>query len=105
MDPRFMHKVVDLRKKLGFPFSVSSAIRCPAHNSIVSTSIDGPHTTGHAIDIKLYGGYAFKLLAFASQYGMSGLGLSQTGPRGGRFIHMDDLQTTAKRLRPWIWTY
>jgi uncharacterized protein YcbK (DUF882 family) len=80
MDPRFMHKVVDLRKKLGFAFIVSSAIRCPAHNMSTSSSgPHGPHTTGHAIDLKLYGPRAFKLVAYASQYGMSGVGISQKG--------------------------
>ena len=106
MNARFMRRIVDLRKKCDFPFIVSSAIRCPAHNSVVSTTGPaGPHTTGHALDVRLYGFRAFKLLGLARQYGMEGVGASQKGPRGDRFLHLDDLPDEPGRPRPWIWTY
>ena len=41
-----------LRESLGRPLKLSSAYRCPEHNSKVSyTGKSGPHTTGQAIDI------------------------------------------------------
>jgi uncharacterized protein YcbK (DUF882 family) len=106
MDPRFMHKIVDLRRILDFPFIVTSAFRCPEYNQLVSnTGPDGPHTTGRAIDIRLYGGRAFRLDSLAKQYGMTGIGVAQHGARGSRFLHLDDLEANESRLRPWIWSY
>ena len=41
-----------LRESIGRPLRLSSAYRCPEHNSKVSsTGKSGPHTTGKAIDI------------------------------------------------------
>jgi len=102
MDARFMRRVVDLRRKLDFPFVVTSAIRCPAHNAHVSsTGLSGPHTTGHALDIAVSGQRAFQLLALAGKYGMTGLGVKQHGPHNKRFLHIDDLDAG----RPWVWSY
>lgn len=102
MDARFMRRIVELRTKLDFPFIVSSAFRCPEYNARVSTTgMDGPHTTGHALDIRLYGVRAFKLLTIAGRYGMTGLGVSQKGPHESRFLHLDDLDDG----RPWTWSY
>jgi len=106
MDPRFMSKIEAIRLELGFPMIVSSAYRCPAHNMNVSlTGANGPHTTGQAIDIRIYGYRAFELERVAYLLGMTGLGRSQKGPQGRRFIHLDDLDHTPGRPRPWVWSY
>ena len=106
MDARFMHKIVDLRKILNFPFIVSSGIRCPAYNAQVSTTgTTGPHTTGHAIDVRVYGYRAAKLLGLAKQYGMTGIGVSQKGQHAKRFLHLDDLPDKQGQPRPWVWNY
>ena len=116
MDPRFMRRVIDLRKKCDFPFVVTSAIRCPAHNAVVSsTGLSGPHTpisvgngspeTGHAMDIRVQGHSAFKLLSLARQYGITGIGAQQRGRHESRFCHLDDLPEAPGRPREWLWTY
>ncbi len=106
MDARFMRRIVDLRKKLDFPFVVTSAFRCPKYNAKVSkTGLDGPHTTGRAIDLKIFGYRAFKLLSLAGQYGMTGIGVSQRGEHAKRFLHLDDLDEGEGRPRPWPWSY
>jgi len=98
-----MQKVELLRTIAGFPFRVSSAYRCPSHNmDVSSTGHNGPHTTGHAVDIKVYGPRAYMLVQYALKIGFAGVGVKQKGSRTSRFIHIDDL---ANGLRPWIWSY
>jgi uncharacterized protein YcbK (DUF882 family) len=107
MSARFMHRIVDMRRKLDFPFVVSSAYRCPAHNAAVSTTgIAGPHTTGRALDLRVYGHRAFAIVGIAKQYGMTGIGIQQKGPRNVRMVHLDDLgDVETQGPRPWVWTY
>lgn len=105
MDPHFMSKLVALRAYLNFPFPVSSAYRCPAYNARVSsTGENGPHTTGRAVDIRVSGEQAFQILTQAARFGFTGVGVSQKGPHGSRFIHLDDLEAP-EHPRPWVWSY
>jgi len=102
MSPEFMYKIEAIREKLGFPFPVTSAYRCPEHNQKVSSSgPHGPHTTGRAIDISVRGDRAHALLGAAMEAGFSGIGVSQKG--SARFIHLDDL--TDSHPRPTVWSY
>ena len=53
---RDQFRVLDLlqtaRENLG-PLQITSAYRCPSHNdSVSSTGMAGPHTTGLAVDIR-----------------------------------------------------
>ena len=116
MDPRMMHRVVDMRRILNFEFNVTSAARCPAYNAIVSTTgPTGPHTPiivddggkprCHSLDFAMYGHQVAKLESMARQHGFTGIGLKQHGPWGKRFIHLDDLPEGPGRPRPWTWTY
>lgn len=105
MDPDFLKKLDDLRRRLGFPLVVTSGYRCPDHNESVSTTgRDGPHTTGRAVDFGIMGYKAKRLLTQASLGGwMTGLGVNQKGPHNKRFIHLDDLES--ERTRPNVWSY
>lgn len=95
-----MDKVESLRVKLGFPFVVTSAARCPEYNAKVSsTGLSGPHTTGRAIDIGVRGKDALKLIHGALEAGFTGIGVNQKGL--SRFIHIDDLSEG----RPTVWSY
>lgn len=106
MDHDFMVRLVTIRRELGFPFILTSAYRCGSHNNEVShTGRTGPHTTGHAVDIQVSGLKALRLVESAIQHGMSGIGISQRGPHGQRFIHLDDLPPAPGQPRPWIWSY
>ena len=103
MIPAFMARLIRLREDFGRPMVVSSAYRCPKHNGAVSsTDQAGPHTTGRAVDILIYGEAALKLIEKALQHGFTGIGISQNGTYGTRFIHLDDLTTSP---RPWVWSY
>jgi len=102
MDDNFMLKLETLRVLLDEPLVVSSAYRTPEHNDRVSTTgRDGPHTTGRAVDLKVQGALAYRVLALAPTLGFTGLGVSQiTGAPS--FIHLDDL---GGKYRPNVWSY
>ena len=97
----FIDKIQKLRELVGFTLPVSSAARCPKHNSKVSqTGLQGPHTTGRAIDLQVSHENAYNVLKTALAMGcFTGVGIQQKGQ--GRFIHLDDLQTN----RPALWSY
>jgi len=104
--PDFMDRLQSLRDGLGFALPVSSGFRTPGHNDSVSkTGRGGPHTTGCAVDIRIYGKRAFDVIGAAALYGFPGLGMKQHGPYEERFVHLDDLDETPKRPRPWPLTY
>ena len=94
-----------LRESIGKPLRLSSAYRCPKHNSKVSsTGKTGPHTTGKAIDIVCSVKEAWELLSFAMIRSKiwKGIGVSQKGKHESRFIHLDTIEADN---RPWIWSY
>ena len=94
-----------LRESIGRPLRLSSAYRCPEHNSKVSsTGKSGPHTTGKAIDIACSGKDAWELLSFAMIRSKvwKGIGVSQKGKHESRFIHLDTIEADN---RPWILSY
>lgn len=106
MDEEFMGLLVALRRMSGVPLPLSSAYRCPKYNSEVSsTGLEGPHTTGQAVDPRISGVNALKVLQMAPLYGMTGIGVKQHGPYSERFIHLDNLFQIAGRPRPHIWSY
>lgn len=97
----FMDKVETLRELYGKPLRVTSAARCPEHNARVSaTGLNGPHTTGRAIDLAVSGNEALKLLSLAlSMPDFNGVGVSQKGDHRSRFLHLDTIP------RKTIWSY
>lgn len=99
MDPGFMNRLEQLRVIYAKPMIITSAYRCPAYNSKISTTgKNGPHTTGMAVDILVCGYEAWELLYAAIGHGFAGYGLKQHGKHSKRFIHLDLLQ-------PRLWTY
>ena len=104
MDKEFMRKIEALREKLDFPFPVNSAYRCPEHPIEARKDTSGTHSTGHAMDIGVMGYRAYRLLEAALEAGFTGIGINQRGSNG-RFIHLDDVESSIGRHRPWIWSY
>ncbi len=103
----YCNKLQSLRTALGFAFHFSSWYRPPEYNKRVSsTGLDGPHTTGRATDILVYGEQALMIVKAAPDFGFTGIGLKQHGSISSRFVHIDDLLSNETRgPRPWIWTY
>lgn len=102
MDKFFMQVLENLRVDYGKPIVITSAYRCgPYNDKIGKTGVNGPHTTGMAVDIKTSGNEVYELLALAVRHEFTGIGILQAGPIGKRFIHLDKLMD----CRPRLWTY
>lgn len=104
MNDDFMQMMDNLREKCNFGLIVSSAYRCKLHNADVSsTGLNGPHTTGRAIDILIGRKNAYIVLKNALELGFTGIGIKQTGDT--RFIHLDNLTQYDGFPRPTLWSY
>jgi len=98
IDPRFAEWLDTLRDALGRPVTLTSAFRCPLHDSAIGGK--GPHTTGFAADIAAVGGSAkHEVVKAAMALGVMGLGVGST------FVHCDLLEPSDRYPRPVIWTY
>ena len=101
MNPEFMIRLDGLRDEIDRPIIISSGYRCPEYNDIMSeTGLDGPHTTGMAIDTPISGHEAYFLMKIALRLGITGIGVRQKG--GDRILHLDKANVTP---RPWVWSY
>ena len=103
MDHDFMQKLDQLREDMGFVFPITSGYRCPNHPIEARKKAPGAHTTGKAADIGVKGEEAYKLIEGAIELRFKGIGIAQKGE--GRFIHIDDIESSPSRPRPWIWSY
>lgn len=102
----FMNRLQGIRDVYNGVMNVSSGYRAPEYNRKVSkTGYTGPHTTGRAVDITIFGYDQIRLLRIALAHGMTGIGLKQKGPHHLRFMHLDDLSNDNSQPRPWNWTY
>jgi len=100
MDEEFMRKLENIRERVGKPFYVTSAYRCPEYNSKVSTTgKNGPHTTGKAIDIKADSRLKYEIAQHAIKEGITRIGIAKT------FIHLDDLSHDSGFSEKLIWAY
>ncbi len=105
MDVRFMDRLVGLRSYSNIVMPITSGYRCGAHNKKVGGVATSAHVVGRAVDINLYQGNLFDLLPIIKTYGMTGVGLKQTGKLNKRMLHLDDLGSTELNARPTVWTY
>jgi len=103
MDPDFMARLTELRIEANFPFPVTSSYRDSEHNRRVGGSPNSAHLLGRAVDIRVSGERAFKLLNLAPRFGFTGIGVKQKGSK--RFIHLDDCEDSPERPRPRVWSY
>ena len=99
MDERFVRKLDTLRGLFKKPLVVSSGYRSPGHNKKVGGAPGSMHTRGLAADLLVAGEDAFNLVGLAYACGFTGIGVSQKGEWGRRFIHLD------LRDKPTIWSY
>lgn len=103
MDQEFVDALDILREQFGRPITLNSAYRCPEYDRAKGGG--GAHTTGRAVDIRVYGAHAVELLAIALELGpFWGIGVSQKGEHGKRFLHLDHAPAP-EYPRPMIWGY
>lgn len=98
MDEVFVKKLDYLRECFSKPIIIGSGYRTSEHNARVGGVKDSAHLKGLAVDIKVSGSDAYKLLKLAFELGFKGIGVNQKG--NGRFIHLDD-----GREIPTLWSY
>lgn len=89
-----------IRSTVGRPLKLSSGFRCTEYDKSIGGH--GVHPTGMAADVLCSGVTAFEMMKAASANGVQGFGISQKGPHGYRYIHID---MTKGKTRPWIWSY
>ena len=100
MDDAFMEKVIAIREVVG-PLTVVSGFRCPAHNSIESsTGPSGPHTTGRSLDLRAaHSSARFAIMEEAMNQGMTRFGINRTA------LHIDDLGAAEGFPEKVLWHY
>lgn len=97
MNKEFMGRLISLREEFNKPMNVTSSYRPPPGK--------GNHDAGRAVDINIWGGDALKLIYLAVKHGFTGVGVKQTGPYHSRFVHLDNIENSPIKARPWLWTY
>ena len=107
MDEYFMLTLDNLRESYGHPIFLSSGYRCPEHNAAIGGVKGSYHTLGVAVDISIYGKYAYDLLKLIFDMGFEGVGIAQKGPYNKRFIHIDKgfIANSQTKKRPAVFTY
>lgn len=105
MNEEFIKLLDELREEFKSPIYITSGYRCPAHNKKIGGVSDSYHTKGVAVDIHIYGVNAYNLLKLALSK-FDGIGISQKGGVGSRFIHLDKgTLTDGTKNRPAVWSY
>ena len=76
-DEVFLNNLQRLRGIYGRPMILTSAYRCPEYNASVSTTgLNGPHTQA-AVDVRVFGEEAYRLLWMQLVKGLQGLAYSR----------------------------
>ena len=94
-----------LRKRFGFPMVLSSAWRCAEHPEEAQKDEPGAHFHALAIDVRVHGERALRLILAALDLGWGGFGIMQHGATDKRFIHLDRMWWRADAPRPHLWSY
>ena len=105
MHPEFMEKLIAVREDYNEPMIITSGYRHLAYISTIGGAKNSPHLYGRAVDVRVAGGDALRLIGAALRHGMRGIGVKQRGDYNGRFIHLDDMPQSDDHPRPWIWSY
>lgn len=82
---------------------ITDGIRTPEYNTKIGGAKNSAHLLGLAADrSRSDPTEAYYEIKFALEFGMTGIGIKISGPKNGRFIHLDSLLNST---RPNIWTY
>lgn len=99
MDEEFMRRMQMLRNLYRKPMRITSGYRTESYNTKIGGAASSMHLQGKAADILVAGAEAYELIGLALTVGFKGVGVSQKGPWGSRFIHLD------LRDKPTVWSY
>jgi uncharacterized protein YcbK (DUF882 family) len=106
VDIPFMDLLQLTRDELHAPMNITSLYRHPSHTIEAAKETPGTHATGKAADVACHGHTAHRLLELLAPR-FYGIGIKQSGPYQGRFIHFDLVEAgeLSHVTRPWLWTY
>lgn len=97
MEPEFLVRLDELRRRCGFAFIVTSGYRDPSHPSEARKESPGFHSKGVAADIRVKNGWQRRrIVEEALKMGFLGVGVAKS------FVHVDD---RAAPNPPVMWTY
>jgi hypothetical protein len=104
--PDFMDWLVAVRIAVDMPMIINDATRVPARQIQKSGRAIGSHVDGMAVDVRVYGERAHRLMETAFAYGVMGIGVYQgpDTPFEKRFIHLDRWTNAPEGLRPRPWS-
>ena len=102
MDPEFMETLEKIREEVGIPFIITSAYRDPTHPIEAKKSQPGAHASEGCRHTYTRRG-RLKVYRSSVKTRCNWLGVKQHGD--SRFIHLDTLEATNTRPRPWVWSY
>lgn len=110
MDADFLDALQALRTVFGRPLVISSGYRSPTHPLEAGKSRAGSHALGCAVDVRLAGPDAYRLVALATSAAFAGImfagiGVKQHGAAARRFVHLDSSPPRALAPRPALWSY
>lgn len=81
----------------GKPITVTSWLRCPAHNAAQRGAVNSAHLRGTAVDIQVAGGVLrYRVVVAAVRRGIRGIGIAES------FVHLD---MDRELVRPSLWGY
>lgn len=88
IDDKLVEYLQKIRDHFGKTITITSAYRCPTHNSRVGGASGSRHTKGHAADIVVQGVAPAEVAKYAESIGILGIGLYETA-KDGHFVHID----------------
>jgi len=103
MNISFMEKLNKLREEINQPLPLTSAWRSEARNQQVGGAKNSAHLYGRAVDLRVHGDTAYRVVDMAPRHGFTGIGVKQHGILRYRFLHLDDMEFS--EIRPRIWSY
>ena len=88
INPELVNYLQKIRNHFKAPITITSAYRCPTHNSRVGGATGSRHTKGDAADIVVKGISPREVAKYAESIGVKGIGLYETAA-DGYFTHID----------------
>ena len=95
INPQLVQYLQQIREHFKAPITITSAYRCPTHNSRVGGAPGSRHSKGDAADIVVKGVAPREVAKYAESIGIKGIGLYETSA-DGHFTHIDT--RTSKRF-------
>lgn len=106
IDPNFMNWLQTVREEYALPMHITSGYRTPEHQQLLPGGrISGAHVDAMAVDVKVYGWHAHKLISVACDLGAFGIGVHQHGNYRNRYLHLDRWTKSPENTRPMLWSY